>query len=624
MKRFAILLAGIMLAAAGLIAAPATALADGELEVSVTADKETACLGDEITFTVTVTNVCPHTVTNLSIDTNAGQQLVGVPVRLAPGESFTGQLICVVDQAHLISGKAHLVASAKAGISGSDNATGSSQCIVNIVPSPLAVEITTSSVTLTPDNEPFEIGFTVTNNSLYDNLSYGVQCSLSSGALQATADYLENGESLDDVLTFQAGAEEVLQGSTTAVVAVLRNGVEVARAEKVITVSVSPKISLSDCSITWSGTDDVVYDGKAHSPKATIAFTFGALSGSFTASDYTFKRGGADVPEAKDAGTYTAIVTGTGNFMGTAAQGFTITPRPMIDEGISIEVPSSVEYAGSPVTPAVTVKFGETALKEGTDYTLEYDNNNGPGTGKVIVKGKGNFQGDVTKTFTINAPAPTYSLSVVFEFDPPVTACQFGDKITGTATVTNTGTSVVRYDLTCGLVGMLSSFSYLVDGTSKSFTFEYIVTYADVEAGMITTAGSVSAVGPDGEEIPVTITITDATAKVVPTPTVFTIDLGEGTLDGKTGKVTIDANVGQPYPLPTGTPVYAGHTFVCYRGSEYYPGDTYIVEADHTLTAVYKKNQPTIPDTGDATPIALALALLVVSGAGLAFARKRG
>lgn len=36
-----------------------------------------------------------------------------------------------------------------------------------------------------------------------------------------------------------------------------------------------------------------------------------------------------------------------------------------------------------------------------------------------------------------------------------------------------------------------------------------------------------------------------------------------------------------------------------WQGSEYYPGDEYVVDGDHTLTAVYQKNAPTIPPTGD-------------------------
>ena len=84
--------------------------------------------------------------------------------------------------------------------------------------------------------------------------------------------------------------------------------------------------------------------------------------------------------------------------------------------------------------------------------------------------------------------------------------------------------------------------------------------------------------------------------------------------------------MGQTIQLPSGTPTLAGHTFQYWQGSEYYPGDDYVVEGDHTLKAVFTKNQPTIPDTGDATPLALAVALvlLAASAFGMVLARRRG
>ena len=103
----------------------------------------------------------------------------------------------------------------------------------------------------------------------------------------------------------------------------------------------------------------------------------------------------------------------------------------------------------------------------------------------------------------------------------------------------------------------------------------------------------------------------------------LTFDLGGGTLDGKTGTITIEAKVGYKINLP-GAPTKDGYTFKCWKGSEYDAGAEYTVEGDHEFTAEWEKTKPTIPPTGDATPLALALALLVLSGAGLAFARRRG
>lgn len=68
---------------------------------------------------------------------------------------------------------------------------------------------------------------------------------------------------------------------------------------------------------------------------------------------------------------------------------------------------SSYIYDGSPKAPAVTVKLGGRILKKGTDYIVFYNNNINVGTANVVVRGKGNYKGTVTKEFTITeAPAP--------------------------------------------------------------------------------------------------------------------------------------------------------------------------------------------------------------------------
>ena len=60
-------------------------------------------------------------------------------------------------------------------------------------------------------------------------------------------------------------------------------------------------------------------------------------------------------------------------------------------------------YTGEPLTPEVTVTDGETKLVEGTDYTLEYAGNVGPGLATATVTGIGNYGGVVVKTFAIPA-----------------------------------------------------------------------------------------------------------------------------------------------------------------------------------------------------------------------------
>ncbi len=67
----------------------------------------------------------------------------------------------------------------------------------------------------------------------------------------------------------------------------------------------------------------------------------------------------------------------------------------------------------------------------------------------------------------------------------------------------------------------------------------------------------------------------------------LTFDLGGGTIDGKTS-LTIEADVGDVIAIPD-APVRDGYTFKYWKGSEYYPGDKYTVEGDHSFTAVWEQ-----------------------------------
>ena len=70
----------------------------------------------------------------------------------------------------------------------------------------------------------------------------------------------------------------------------------------------------------------------------------------------------------------------------------------------------------------------------------------------------------------------------------------------------------------------------------------------------------------------------------------LTFDLAGGTLDGETGKITVEANVGDTIKLPS-APTREGYTFQYWKGSEYKAGAEYEVEGDHTFTAIWEENK---------------------------------
>lgn len=115
---------------------------------------------------------------------------------------------------------------------------------------------------------------------------------------------------------------------------------------------------------------------------------------------------------------------------GTAT--LTINPKP-IEENMIAGIAESYTYTGSKITfdDAISVHDKGVLLEQNTDYTITYSDNTAVGTGTVIITGKGNYKGSVTKNFTISpvdASDLTASLDHTFGY--------YGDSSTNNATVT--------------------------------------------------------------------------------------------------------------------------------------------------------------------------------------------
>ena len=63
---------------------------------------------------------------------------------------------------------------------------------------------------------------------------------------------------------------------------------------------------------------------------------------------------------------------------------------------------SPVDYDGTAHEPVVEVVLGGVTLVSGSDYIVSYEDNINAGIGKVIITGKGDYKGSITKSFIIN------------------------------------------------------------------------------------------------------------------------------------------------------------------------------------------------------------------------------
>ncbi len=141
---------------------------------------------------------------------------------------------------------------------------------------------------------------------------------------------------------------------------------------------------------TVSGVANKTYTGKAQTQSPTVKINGITLK---EGTDYTIT-----YQNNTNAGTATVTIAGKGMFTGTKPVNFTIAKAQISQASGSI---GGVVYTGKAIAPKPTLTFNGATLKEGTDYTLSYQNNTNAGTATAIATGKGNFTGSNEMSFNI-------------------------------------------------------------------------------------------------------------------------------------------------------------------------------------------------------------------------------
>ena len=139
--------------------------------------------------------------------------------------------------------------------------------------------------------------------------------------------------------------------------------------------------------------DQYIYSGKRNTPKATVVFAGKTLIENV---DYTIS-----YEDCIDAGTARVVVSGEGDYGGTAEKTFEIARKDIT--GANITIPQECyEYVSKEIRPEATVTLSDgTVLKNAIEYIVDYTDNIEVGTATITVTGTGNYIGYVTKTFTI-------------------------------------------------------------------------------------------------------------------------------------------------------------------------------------------------------------------------------
>lgn len=153
------------------------------------------------------------------------------------------------------------------------------------------------------------------------------------------------------------------------------------------------RANISSCTVTLSD-ESLTYTGSSLRPTATVKSGDKELT---LNQDYY-----VSYRNNWDAGTASAILTGTGNYTGSVTKDFTIKPLDISRYSASL---SQYSYTsdGTEKCPDVTVTYGDKTLAAGTDFTVSYKDNVKEGTATVTITGAGNYTGIINTTFTITA-----------------------------------------------------------------------------------------------------------------------------------------------------------------------------------------------------------------------------
>lgn len=166
------------------------------------------------------------------------------------------------------------------------------------------------------------------------------------------------------------------------------------------------KVNLAGGAVKLDKTS-VVYTGEVITPEVEVSCPIGDGTTYILQKDvdYTINYGNG----IKDAGKYNISIVGKDNFYGSLNPTFTVEPKSIAAEDITVSVPD-MDYTGSAVEPklVVTDTTRGVELVKGTDYDVTFKNNTNSASKDdadaaptVKITGKGNYGESREATFNI-------------------------------------------------------------------------------------------------------------------------------------------------------------------------------------------------------------------------------
>ncbi|MBQ9890003.1 MAG: DUF11 domain-containing protein [Firmicutes bacterium] len=573
-----------------------TVAADAKLTVEKTAKPTSGVkVGDKVAYTVVVTNSGNVTVTGIVLaDTlvalTDAQKAIGT---LAPAESKTITYEYTVTQKDVDAGKIDNTATAtgkdpkNADVTASDDATVTT---VEAAPA-LTVDKTaeptenlkagdkvTYTVVVTNSGNVTVTGITladtlVTINEAAFDLAPGAnktityeytvtQADVDAGKIDNTAtatgkDPKGNDVTAEDTATVTSvAADAKLSVTKTAAPA---SGVKVGdEVEYTVVVTNSGNVTIKGITLadTLVELKEAAFD-LAPAASKTITYTYTVTQADVDAGkiDNTVTATGKDPKNNDVTGTATATVTTV-----EAAPALTVTKTadPAKDVKVGDEVTYTVVITNSGNVTVTAIALADTLveLKEAAfdlapagsktityKYTVtQADVDAGKIDNTVTATGKDPKNNDVTGTATATVTtveaAPALTVEKTAE---PTADVKVGDKVKYTVVVTNSGNvTITAIELEDTLVTLTEAAFDLAPAESKTVTYEYTVTQADVDAGKIDNTVTATGKDPKGNDVTDDASVTVKTVPAAPELTVTkTADKTSGVKAGEVVTYTV-------------------------------------------------------------------------------------
>ena len=160
-----------------------------------------------------------------------------------------------------------------------------------------------------------------------------------------------------------------------------------------VSVTIAPR-SIADASVTLG--ESLTYNGSSQTQTVTVKLGEVDITSSCNVSN--------NVQTNADSYTLTVTAKDNSNYTGSVTKDFTIAKKSITP---TIAVSGTYTFTGSAITPAFTVKDGDTALTD-SDYTAVLADNINAGSGKITVTEKttGNYTfSEAQQSFTIGKAA---------------------------------------------------------------------------------------------------------------------------------------------------------------------------------------------------------------------------